>query len=475
MLGFVLFYASVCTGAVLTLCPILSRVFRGKAIKAIIIPYIIVTAWIIVVTAAFAYMRNIMPMSFPILFGINTINAVIFLVIANKNIRKIIAPLQKVGELEELLKQGKGDLTVRLDVKAHDEVGKLSGSLNEFLARLSTLIEDIRQQSGKTKKNSTELRLLMEKADSTVGAIVKAINQIKEMSEQQAALVDDSSMRSIEMAGATKRQNEQITGQSAEISQSSIRIEEMITNIKTIANNLDKGDDQFHSLSEHSETGKKEITLLKETVESLRKQSEGVIEANGTIQSIAAQTNLLAMNAAIEAAHAGEAGKGFAVVADEIRKLAENSGSQSKVIADNIKKLQESMELAVKSTAATDVSFDEIYSLVKRVSEINQNIKNAVDKEAEGGKRILIGIANIQNAAGEIGKDSQHLQQGSEAVQKAMTEVKAMTEQVRTSSVSIAETSYELNNEISQSTKSQAENDKNIEAIERGLSIFKTA
>jgi methyl-accepting chemotaxis protein len=128
MLEYVLFCAIACSGAVLVLCPILAHVFRGKAIKAVLIPYIIITAWIVLVSVSVGYLRNIMPYVFPILFTVNTVNAVIFLVITNRTIRKILAPLQKIGELEESLKQGKGDLTIRLEAKPNDEIGKLSGS-----------------------------------------------------------------------------------------------------------------------------------------------------------------------------------------------------------------------------------------------------------------------------------------------------------------------------------------------------------
>jgi methyl-accepting chemotaxis protein len=474
MLNYILFLVIICTGAVLLLFPVLGHLFRKKAIKVVLIPYIIITAWIIVATAAVGYTRMIVPWTFPILFIVNICNAVIFLLVANRNLRKIIAPLQKIGELEQSLKQGKGDLSVRLDASAEDEVSRLSGSLNEFLARLSILVEDIRSQSGKTKRNSIELRVLMDRADKTVQDIVESINQIKEMTAVQTSLVEESAEQSIEMVNAVKKQNQQIAEQSAEITYSSARIGDMITSINMIAERLEKSDEQFYSLNEQTETGKREITQLKETIVSLRDQSEGVIQANGTIQSIAAQTNLLAMNAAIEAAHAGEAGKGFAVVADEIRKLAENSGSQSRVIADNIKKLQLSVEHAVKSTAATEHSFDAIYDSVKLVDEIEQGIKAAIHTESAGGKEILSVIAHIQNTAGEIEKGARILHEGSERVQSAMTEAKEITEQVRRSSISIAEKSHELNEEIDTTATSLVENDENIGVIEKGLSIFKT-
>jgi methyl-accepting chemotaxis protein len=204
-----------------------------------------------------------------------------------RNIRKIIAPLRKVGELEELLKQGKGDLTFRLEIKSNDEVGKLSGSLNEFLARLSTLIEDIRQQSGKTKQNSAELRILMDKADKTVQDIVESINQIKEKSALQAALVEASAVRSVEKANATQKQNEQIAGQVAEITHSSARIEDMITGIKMIAENLEKSDEQLGALNEQTETGKKAITQLKGTAaQEIDKTAQSLVENDENIEAI---------------------------------------------------------------------------------------------------------------------------------------------------------------------------------------------
>jgi len=471
MLQYALVVVGVCTGAVLSLCPLFAYIYRGKVIKAFIIPFIIIIAGVITASMITGYTRAIMPLPLPVLSSINTLLAVIFFFFANRNIRKIIEPLQKIGELEALLKQGKGDLTLRLEVKTNDEVGQLSVSLNEFLDRLSTLIAEIRRQSEKTKKGSANSRILMDKADKAVRDIVSSISLINEMAVTQAALVVDSAARSVEMANAMKKQNELITGQVEGVTKNSTAVVQMMLSIRE---NLEKSNTQFTALNEQTETGKREVTQLKETVTSLHVQSEGVAEANGIIKTIAAQTNLLAMNAAIEAAHAGESGKGFAVVADEIRKLAENSSSQSKVISDNIKKLQTSVGLAVKSANTTDESFDVIYDSVKEVIDITRNIRDSIHEEDGSGKEILSGITNMRDTTSEIEKGARKLLEGSEAVQTAMAEAERLTGQVKTVTGSIATSAQELNEEIDKTAKSLIDNDENIDIIEKRLSIFKT-
>jgi methyl-accepting chemotaxis protein len=286
--------------------------------------------------------------------------------------------------------------------------------------------------------------------------------------------VNASAARSEEMARAMAEQNEQVTAQAAGITASSAAIEEMMANIKSIADNLERNDAEFSTLNKQTEIGKQELTKLKETVSALHERSAGVAEANRTIQSIAAQTNLLAMNAAIEAAHAGETGKGFSVVADEIRKLAESSASQSKVIAENVKGLRDCVEAAVTSTNTAEMTFEEIYASARKVIEIEGDIKNAVNEESEGGKQILAGIADVQNASDKVKKELRTLVEDCDAVQNAMAEASSTTGEVSNNAVIISEKVEDLKKQIDATTMSFTETDKNIGLIEERLKVFKT-
>ncbi|HCC37599.1 MAG TPA: methyl-accepting chemotaxis protein, partial [Treponema sp.] len=141
-----------------------------------------------------------------------------------------------------------------------------------------------------------------------------------------------------------------------------------------------------------------DLQKVAEDIREIAKESEGLLEINSVMENIASQTNLLSMNAAIEAAHAGEAGKGFAVVADEIRKLAENSGEQSKTISAVLKKIKTSIDLITKSTSVVLDRFGTIEKEVEIVSNQETQIRNAMEEQGAGSRQILEAIGSLNSA-----------------------------------------------------------------------------
>jgi CheY-like chemotaxis protein len=223
--------------------------------------------------------------------------------------------------------------------------------------------------------------------------------------EEQGATEADSAVKNIRDSIGSL--NTLIEGQSENVNASSSAIEEMTANIHSVSKTLLENSRNVSELTEASENGKIGLQTVTQKIQEIAKDSEGLLEINAVMNSIAAQTNLLSMNAAIEAAHAGEAGKGFAVVADEIRKLAESSGEQSKTTAAMLKKIKSSIDSITVSSNDVLSRFEVIDTGVKTVSKHEQNIRNAMEEQEVGGRQILDSIGRLKEINASVKKGSE--------------------------------------------------------------------
>jgi CheY-like chemotaxis protein len=173
----------------------------------------------------------------------------------------------------------------------------------------------------------------------------------------------------------------------------------MTSNIHSVTNTLIENSKNVDGLTEASENGKVGVQTVAEKIQEIARQSEGLLEINSVMENIASQTNLLSMNAAIEAAHAGEVGKGFAVVAGEIRKLAESSSNQSKSTSEMLKKIKASIDGITASSKDVLSRFNVIDEKVKTVSAHEENIRNAMEEQEVGGKQILDSMGRLKETS----------------------------------------------------------------------------
>lgn len=200
-----------------------------------------------------------------------------------------------------------------------------------------------------------------------------------------------------------------IENQTTNVTESSSSIEEMIANISSVSQTLKLNSEKIKKLSDSSASGRQDLNKIIEDIQQVTKQSEGLFEISKVIQNIASQTNLLAMNASIEAAHAGESGKGFAVVANEVRNLAESSGKQAKTVATVLKDIKLSIDTITHSTDDILSRFDNIESEVNEVSNHENIIKNAMDEQTIGNKQILEAITLLNEITEKVKIDSEDM------------------------------------------------------------------
>ena len=204
---------------------------------------------------------------------------------------------------------------------------------------------------------------------------------------------------------------------------SSSAIEEMIRNINSITSTLEKTSNVVEELEDATANGKANLVDVTSLVAGIEQDSKGLVEMSKMIQSISSQTNLLAMNAAIEAAHAGTAGAGFAVVADEIRKLAENSSVQAKNIHKVLDKIKKTIDSAYAKTKTTQEEFAEIVRLSDRVKNQESAVLSAVNEENRGGALVLESISKLKESERAVSAAADNLLKGTMLIKQNIKEL----------------------------------------------------
>jgi len=199
-----------------------------------------------------------------------------------------------------------------------------------------------------------------------------------------------------------KQLNDHVEEQVSSVTASSAATEQMIANIQSVTDTLSKNAESVRELQGASVAGHTSLNGVASDIQGIARESESLLEINAVMQSIASQTNLLSMNAAIEAAHAGESGRGFAVVADEIRKLAESSSQQSKTIGGVLKSIKGSIDKITMSTGIVMDKFRAIEDVVKTVAVQEDNIRNAMEEQGQGSKQILQAVSSVNDVTHKV-------------------------------------------------------------------------
>jgi methyl-accepting chemotaxis protein len=441
------------------------------------VKFSVVSLILAVVTAVFLFLYAVNVISEPNgdIKLVLIIAAALVLVIGGVNILvfrlRTVAPLEESLEIME--KNAAGDL-------AHSIKLTDSGELKDVIRFFHTVANDLRQLVMTIENEGENLDdvgfALISRMDQIAGAIEEigaAIEVIRERTTVQINSVQGTNAAMEQITANIAELNDHVEIQSGSVAQSSSAIEEMLTNISSVARICQANAENVEHLAEASGVGRTGLEEVAQDIQEIARESEGLLEINGVIQSIASQTNLLSMNAAIEAAHAGEAGKGFAVVADEIRKLAENSAEQSQTIGKVLKKITDSITLIQKAAEGVLGKFGAIDSGVKVVLQQEEQIRNAMDEQSAGSKQILEALERLNDITRRVKTGAGEMQQGSRAVIQEGKNLDAAAEEISQGIKEIASRTTQVNAAVENLRETGGTNRSNVEALGKAVSRFK--
>jgi methyl-accepting chemotaxis protein len=385
--------------------------------------------------------------------------------------RSVSRPLNRmVAVLGDI---GEGDLTKRLDQNSRDEIGAMTLSFNVTLDKVRSLFLTIRKKALSLSDLGTSLSENMNTTASAINEIISNIRSLKTQVLNQTAGVEEAWNAMEKITSHIDRLNTQIDSQSEGVAQSSAAIEEMVGNIQSMTGTLVANAGNVRDLAEAAELGRTGLQGVAADIQEIARESEGLLEINGVMENISSQTNLLSMNAAIEAAHAGEAGKGFAVVADEIRKLAENSGEQSKTIAAVLKKIKEAIDKITGSTDGVLNKFEAIDGAVKIVSRQEENIRNAMEEQETGSKQILEVIGRLNDITALVKEGSGEMLLLSREVIEASRILEALTSEISSGMGEMAVGAEHIHTAVTQVNETSGQNKAQIDELIREVDKFK--
>ncbi|MDR3342433.1 MAG: methyl-accepting chemotaxis protein [Treponema sp.] len=363
-------------------------------------------------------------------------------IIFNMFIKSIIAPIGEiVAEANELANM---HFDIHINKKRQDEIGDMQRALYTIRDNLQKNMRDINNKHLGQKNISQNLNVSIKQSSDGLSVISHTMDSVRYKANAQVDSVGQASMAVEEIVKHIRSLESAVATQSSNLSTSSESIEQLVADIDSVRSAVEHVYATTDNLSTASEAGQKMLSQLTEELTRIAEQSAFLEQANATLVTIAAQTNILAMNAAIEAAHAGESGKGFAVVAGEVRKLAELSDKESASISDEIKKMRSGIAKIRDVSAETVNTMNGMFAEVTDMQGSFDRVNGAVEAQSANGAQVLEALTILKETTEQVRIGSDNIQQESGVILKIVEDLQAISKEVNGSVLDVQQTSKSI-------------------------------